>query len=327
MPVYNNELYLSKCLNSIINQTYVNIEIILVDDGSTDNSSILCDNYKKEYDNIIVVHQKNSGVSNARNVGLKIAKGQYIGFVDSDDWIEPDMYEILHKEIVNNNAQISIVDFLIESSDSTKIKSYKKDIYLELSACEAIKNMFYGKYFAGQLCNKLFQTCLFKGLFLNEKIAIYEDMLITWDLFFRSQKIVFRGFYKYHYLINYNSVYNSKFKESYYTINTACEMMIDKTNINFPEIIDYAKASAIVANISIAEKIFTSKSIERKYIKLAISNIRKNMTFGSLLNISGWINKISAICLYMNIYFYKTWRFIILILKKAKALIFKVFKV
>ena len=92
VPVYNVEPYLNKCLDSIVNQTYKKLEIILIDDGSTDNSGLICDEYASKDNRIIVVHQKNKGLSAARNVGLNIAKGDYIAFVDSDDFIEKDMY-------------------------------------------------------------------------------------------------------------------------------------------------------------------------------------------------------------------------------------------
>ena len=100
IPVYNVEKYLEDCLNSVVNQTYKNLEIILIDDGSTDNSGKICDLYAKKDNRIVVIHKENAGVSSARNVGLKIAKGLYIGFVDPDDYIAEDMYEILYQNII-----------------------------------------------------------------------------------------------------------------------------------------------------------------------------------------------------------------------------------
>ena len=95
IPVYNVEQYLSKCLDSVVNQTYKNLEVILVDDGSTDNSGKICDEFALKDNRIIVIHKSNGGLSSARNEGLKFAKGQYVGFVDSDDYIEIGMYEKL----------------------------------------------------------------------------------------------------------------------------------------------------------------------------------------------------------------------------------------
>ena len=108
VPVYNVEQYLDDCLVSILNQTYKNLEIILIDDGSTDNSGKICDEYAKKDSRIIVFHKENGGVSSARNAGLRIAKGIYIGFVDPDDWIAEDMYEVLYLNAKKYDADVSV---------------------------------------------------------------------------------------------------------------------------------------------------------------------------------------------------------------------------
>ncbi|MGZ5551627.1 MAG: glycosyltransferase family 2 protein, partial [Nitrososphaeraceae archaeon] len=106
IPVYNGVKYLPKCIDSVLNQTYKNLEIILVDDGSTDESGKICDTYSLKDNRIKVVHKQNGGLSDARNTGLKIATSEYIGFVDSDDFIESDMYEILLKTLYAYDADI-----------------------------------------------------------------------------------------------------------------------------------------------------------------------------------------------------------------------------
>ncbi len=108
VPVYKVEMYIKKCINSIINQTYKNIEIILVDDGSPDNCGKICDDYSKTDKRIIVVHKDNGGLSDARNRGLIAASGQFITFVDSDDYIELNYIETHYNNLINNNADISI---------------------------------------------------------------------------------------------------------------------------------------------------------------------------------------------------------------------------
>ncbi len=107
VPIYKVEEYLHRCIDSIINQTYTNLEIILVDDGSPDNCPMICDEYAKKDSRIRVIHKKNGGLSDARNAGLEIATGEYIGFVDSDDWIHKDMYHILYKNIIEKDADIA----------------------------------------------------------------------------------------------------------------------------------------------------------------------------------------------------------------------------
>ena len=111
IPVYKVEKYLEKCIQSVINQTYENLQIILVDDGSPDNCGKICVEYAKKDHRIEVIHKSNGGLSDARNKGLEIAKGEYIGFVDSDDYIESDMYEVLYNLLKQYNAYVKICNF------------------------------------------------------------------------------------------------------------------------------------------------------------------------------------------------------------------------
>lgn len=108
VPVYMAEKYLNRCIESILCQTYKNFELILVDDGSPDTSGDLCDYWAGQDSRVKVIHKENGGASSARNCGLKIAKGKYIAFVDSDDWLEPNMYEQLYKLLEENKAQMAI---------------------------------------------------------------------------------------------------------------------------------------------------------------------------------------------------------------------------
>ena len=108
VPVYNVGKYLSKCLDSLINQTLEDIEIICINDGSTDNSGSICDKWQSRDNRIRVIHRDNGGASSARNSGIKIAVGRYIAYVDSDDWIRQDMYEVMHKMIVTSGADVAI---------------------------------------------------------------------------------------------------------------------------------------------------------------------------------------------------------------------------
>jgi len=111
VPIYNVAEYLETCITSIIEQTYKNIEIILVDDGSTDDCGEICDRWGEKDSRIVVVHKENGGLADARNAGLKVAKGDYIGFVDSDDWIHPEMYERMLEAIENNNCKVAMTRF------------------------------------------------------------------------------------------------------------------------------------------------------------------------------------------------------------------------
>ncbi|MBQ4243839.1 MAG: glycosyltransferase, partial [Clostridia bacterium] len=130
VPVYKTEKYLDRCVNSIVNQTYKNLEIILVDDGSPDRCPELCDRWAEKDNRIKVIHQENGGMSAARNAGLRIAKGDYIGFVDSDDWIDNDMYEYLYILLINNQADYSTINYDIKKRETDRTENQNECINL-----------------------------------------------------------------------------------------------------------------------------------------------------------------------------------------------------
>ncbi|MBE5812129.1 MAG: glycosyltransferase [Clostridiales bacterium] len=200
VPIYNVEKYLSRCIDSILNQTYKNLEIILVDDGSTDNCGKICDEYVKKDNRIRVIHQANSGLSMARNTGLDIATGDYIGFVDSDDYIHPQMYEILSKSLIKNNADLvfsSYKKFEKEEFNFNKIKSWneKKYINTDIVDMECTNN---SRIMAAW--NKLYKKTIFEKN-RYEKGVICEDAHILIDILNECSSIVYISEELYYYSI------------------------------------------------------------------------------------------------------------------------------
>ena len=213
VPVYNVEKYLEKCVISIISQTYKNIEIILVDDGATDNSGKICDELKEKDKRIQVIHKKNGGLSDARNAGLKIARGEYIGFVDSDDYIEKDMFETLYKLNKENNADISIVSFyelyggkIIGVRDSKKLEILDK--------IEAMKELLIDTKIQSYAWNKLFKKELFKDIIFPTN-KNFEDIATTLLLFEKANKIVLLESPKYYYVRRDDSIIGVKNYKTY----------------------------------------------------------------------------------------------------------------
>jgi glycosyltransferase involved in cell wall biosynthesis len=207
VPVYKTEIYLHKCLNSIVSQTYKNLEIILIDDGSPDNCGIICDECAAQDSRIKVIHQKNEGLSAARNAGLKIASGDYIGFVDSDDWVDVDMYEILHKGVVEYGAQIAICGYY-EVVDNKFRQVKEKDTTL-CSREDAVHRLILDETFTNHAWNKLYKRELFDGVFFPYGRA-FEDIGTTYKLFEKAQKIVFLNSSKYYYLLRKDSIIGDK---------------------------------------------------------------------------------------------------------------------
>ena len=184
VPVYNVENYLGKCVESILNQTFKDFELILVDDGSSDKSGVMCDQYKEQDKRIKVVHKENGGLSSARNAGLEVAEGEYIGFIDSDDWIMPDMYQFLYDMAIISNADIAQCGFRkvdeegYEYGEDSVSKSFVTKQY---TGQEAIKQL-YGKTQDKEInfltWNKLYRSTLFSNLHFSEG-KNNEDVIMT----------------------------------------------------------------------------------------------------------------------------------------------------
>ena len=206
VPVYKVECYLHKCVDSIINQTYKNLEIILVDDGSPDNCPKICDDYAKRDSRIKVIHKKNGGLSSARNAGLDIASGNYIGFIDSDDYISPHMYEELYFALINTNSDISMCnfDYIDESYNNLFFDSPIADE--ELNKKDIISKLFIDKYWYYVIaCNKLYKKELFTNLRYPIR-EIHEDEGIIHHLYLKCNKVTTISSSYYYYVQRNDSI-------------------------------------------------------------------------------------------------------------------------
>lgn len=205
IPVFNVEKYLTQCLMSVAKQTYSNIEIICIDDGSTDRSGIICDEFAKEDSRFRVIHQKNAGAGAARNAGLKMAQGEYIGFVDSDDYVDQIFYETLWKQLREQQAQIACCDTVqvyrnrIDRPESgKKIKVYSNTDFFKLAA-------EHWRYYI--MVNKLFCRQIIENIYFPEG-QIIDDGFFTYELIARATKIVWCPQALYYYRQRSSSVMN-----------------------------------------------------------------------------------------------------------------------
>ncbi len=229
VPVYNVEKYLNRCVESILAQTEQNIEIILVDDGSTDGSGVLCDAWAEKDGRILVLHKENGGLTSAWKAGVKLASGEYAGFVDSDDWIEPDMYEKMLKEALREDADLVACGLVFDFEDPKIPKreegsNFKKDVY-DRRALEGLfpflinDGRFFGRTLQPARVTKLFRMDLLRENmdFCDERVAVGEDMQITFPVFLDTGKLcVIQNYYPYHYWINGSSItgkYDGRYME------------------------------------------------------------------------------------------------------------------
>ncbi len=200
VPVYNAELYLVRCIESILNQTYSNLELILINDGSIDNSNSICMNYEKKDARVRYVSMENQGQGHARNVGINLSKGEFVGFVDSDDEIELDMYEILFHYLTNYNADLA-------GCGHSSIFSNKTEIHItnEVNYCnkiEALKLFADCEIFKWSVCDKLFRKSKIADLRFSEEKLQAEDTRFLINFIDKNESFVFVEKAKYHYYRN-----------------------------------------------------------------------------------------------------------------------------
>lgn len=246
VPVYNVEKYLKECIDSILNQTYVKLEIILVDDGSTDSSGKICDEYLKKDNRIKVFHKLNGGLSDARNYGIKHANGKYIQFTDSDDFLDKDMIKILYNNAKENNSDVSICSFYtlkdgIKFTDAThKNKIFSRD--------EAIKASLLDKEIRNYAWNKLYKKSIFETI-EYPKGKLFEDILTMPKIFLQSSCISLVDIPLYYYRQRNDSIIHKKTKESEFAYLDAVEEIcneIRKIDSKFESYCDYAIANSIL---------------------------------------------------------------------------------
>ena len=207
IPVYKVEKYLEKCIESVLKQTYTNLQVILVDDGSPDNCGKICDEYAKKDSRIEVIHKVNGGLSDARNVGIAKAKGKYIGFVDSDDYIKEDMYEILINLIKEYDADVSICN-LYDVIEGKEYIRNKENGIKEYNRIDILKEVLLDKNIQSYAWNKLYK----KELFNEIKYPIgkkYEDIGTTFYIFEKCNKVVVTSEPEYYYLKRADSLVNN----------------------------------------------------------------------------------------------------------------------
>ena len=240
VPVYNVERYLKRCVDSIINQTYSDLEIILVDDGSTDSSGYLCDEIKKTNTRIKVIHKANGGLSSARNAGLEIATGSYIGFVDSDDWIATDMYESLIVAIKETESDVAITGINRIYDNGYCKKQFIKEKTEIYQGADIIEEYLKQNSFSTAAWDKLYKKKLFEKRRFPEG-KLYEDAPIIYDILKNVTNICCIGKPHYYYFQRSDSICGLAFssrKMDHY--NFSYDIFCDVQQC-YPQLSDFAK--------------------------------------------------------------------------------------
>ncbi|MDE7024547.1 MAG: glycosyltransferase [Paramuribaculum sp.] len=205
-PVFNTERYLPQCIESIISQTFTDWELILVDDGSTDSSGKICDDYAARDNRIRVIHKSNSGVADSRNIAITEAKGEFLGFVDADDWIEPEMYQVLYDDITAHKADVAIGGYWFDWTNMERPRQKDTEIFSVLDRSESIRLTYEDRLIQSIFCDKLWRrqmanAPLPKGYF-------YEDFATVIKWMANAECVTLRTKPYYHYRMRRGSTVN-----------------------------------------------------------------------------------------------------------------------
>lgn len=261
VPIYNVELYLRQCLDSIIGQTYQNLEIILVDDGSTDNSGYICDAYASSDNRIKVIHKENSGVADARNVGLAASTGQYIGWVDPDDWIEPDMFEYLMSNMKQYSSDITVCGRAEQYSQRVKLRAWKG---LELLNTEqALQQLIIDQQMGSYLWDKLWKKTLYDEIEFPTG-RTFEDISVIHKLFERAGIILCLPEVKYNYRQRNDSIVGSKELIARINRYIADKQRYDDLSNNWPQFTRILEAKCIEATVDVWNSYYNSTRYQRE---------------------------------------------------------------
>lgn len=256
VPVYNVEPYLHQCVDSILAQTYTDFELILVDDGSPDNCGAICDEYAEKDSRIRVIHQKNGGLSAARNAGIDAARGEYLAFVDSDDWVHPEMLRLLHQAICQTGLQISACSFLRTHEREVVIEPVKLDI-IELDGASfyaSEKNVE-----ACIACNKLYKRELFCKIRYPEG-RTHEDEFVTYKLLYWAGKVAYIPAKMYFYYQNAQGIMGRPYStERLNAVKAFEEQAAFFRNKQRPEVLRYARLKFIRESIGHILKLETEE--------------------------------------------------------------------
>lgn len=246
VPVYNVEKYLRKCLDSLINQTYENLEIIVIDDGSTDSSGKICDEFSKKDDRVIAIHQKNAGVSVARNVGLDRMSGDYVTFVDSDDYLELNAIERFLEMMINEKADIVIAEATTFFKDRTV---YYPNKVAEEYSTELIKEKILMDKLGNHVATKFYEVELWEKIRFPAKL-VYEDFYVLPSVCVNAKKIIYRCEPLYY----YNRMNSTSLSSSWNDLNAwhryskfkgYCEHLRIAKLLNKPNIMEWAEKKAL----------------------------------------------------------------------------------
>lgn len=273
VPVFNVEKYLERCIDSILNQTYSNIEILLIDDGSTDSSGKICDKYATNYSNVYVYHQENQGLAAARNCGLSKCRGTYIGFVDSDDYISNDMYEYLYDKLIKHKAECARIKYILTSEEYAFLVNEVEKIDI------CIGEEILERYLTEGMVDSSYSVCCclyVAGIIKNIRFPygiVNEDIPFNFNALSKVKKMVYSSLPKYFYYRKGESITRGAFSNRDLDLFKSSKMLMEEAERHNDRIKKLAKAKYERSYFSILAKIAFYGSVESREVTCGIVNM------------------------------------------------------
>lgn len=308
LPIYNVSEYLERAINSVITQTYKNIEIILVDDGSTDDSGIICDRFADTDSRIKVIHKQNGGLSSARNAGIEIALGEYLTFIDSDDYVDEDYVEYLYKLVCEYNVPMSICSHTVVYENGTVLKKETGERQC-LDAHKVLERILYDEDIDLSAWAKMYHKSLFKNIRFKEG-RLFEDAATTYKFVYESQRIALGSESKLYYMIRNNSISNIGFSRKKIDLITSTKEMSDFCVEKYPDLKKAGMRRLIYAYMSTLSQLANSSVKDIEVQKDLMKFIRKNGMSVLLDPRSKNRDKLGIVSTFFGFNFYKfIWNF------------------
>lgn len=274
IPVYNSEKYLNKCLESLEKQTIFNkLELIFIDDGSADNSANILDEFAQRNKNAIVKHVENNGVSNARNIGIKLASCIYISFIDSDDYIDQDYFEMFLNEIEKKDSDIIISGFIAEYSNKSVQK--KSDVRKKIDDNQSIIKEFLLGRIEPNSTNKLFKKELIGNLEFETDLAIAEDKFFVFNYLQKINSAIVVDEAKYHYVMNETSAFKKKFDKKRFDSLKVAKKITNCINEKYPKFKELAESMEIDVKCRVYCDIYAS-NLQNEF-KSEVKDLKKDI--------------------------------------------------
>lgn len=300
VPVFNVSEYLNACLDSILSQTYTKLEIILVDDGSTDESGRICDEYVKKDSRIKLIRQKNGGLSAARNAGIDIASGKYITFIDSDDYVDSTYISYLYGLLVKDNADISVCqNRKIYSDGSSSQDICLKDDFVIQENDKCMKEFLSSSYIDCAAWAKMYRTVFFEDIRYPEG-KYHEDVFTTHRLIGKCKCMSVGKAAKYNYLVRSNSISNKGFEAKHLDSIEGKQQQYAYIKEHFPKCIELAEADIICSVNSVVLKIIDSKYSDEDLIK-GLQELYRKHEKSFLRGVSSGKAKIFSVLAYISL--------------------------